>query len=556
MTAEAAAAGGGGGGGEAFTPATTPARYERSCCLCHGAVQLGDPIFPVRLAQEDSAATNNVNRGLLWAHGACFHLLPDPASWRPPGCRGWARRGRCPMLEAGCCAFGHDEALRGTEGALQQQQRPDASSTSSSAAAAAAALAALGVPERKRRWGGRRNVVRNGHRNAAFRAFVQRTFGLELLRSGPVLDVAGGKGVLSWELLNCAGVSPCVVVDPRPLDTRYLSKKWRNGMYEPRRTGPVYCKWNPAVRDGDGRAKEPRDPPHLRAFFRASEVLRLVEEGADERAAEKWFEAQCKRVRTVTWTTKGLGEGHEEEEDGDGIDDGDEEEQRGEEEGKEKEVQREEQEEREKEQAFVAARTEEEEEEQGILEQHQQEDETENGKEDLGEILRDEEEEIRSAAVDKEGPEAEDRAPRDDDDEGRRGEQISCGDDEEDTPAATDGRGDGFVAGATEVGSSSEALGLLRSCVLVLGMHPDQGAGEAAEFAIARQLPWAVIPCCVYAREFPRRRLKDGSRVTKYEHLLQWLRELHPGTREVQLGFEGRNVCVYMTQEDYSTSAW
>lgn len=185
--------------------ATTPARCETTCILCDAPVKIGDEIFPAAEAtKEDGHGPGK----LRWAHGVCFGLLPNPERWRPPLCRCWLRRGRCPMLEAGCCAFGHPEDHRGAE-----------------------------EGQGARRWGGRRRLVRNGHRAAALRVFLQATLSLEGLRSGTVLDVAGGKGTLSWELINCVGASHCVVVDPRPLDTRYLVKKWRSGHYEPHRTG-------------------------------------------------------------------------------------------------------------------------------------------------------------------------------------------------------------------------------------------------------------------------------------------------------------------------------
>ena len=80
--------------------------------------------------------------------------------------------------------------------------------------------------------------------------------GLEFLREGAVLDVAGGKGELAWELLNCMGVR-ATVVDPRPLVLGALDKKWRQGMFEPRRTGPVFCRWNPSVQSGASATPAP-----------------------------------------------------------------------------------------------------------------------------------------------------------------------------------------------------------------------------------------------------------------------------------------------------------
>ncbi|CAE7559528.1 Dnah7 [Symbiodinium sp. KB8] len=56
----------------------------------------------------------------------------------------------------------------------------------------------------------------------AFRDFVVRTFEEEL-RSGPVLDMAGGKGDLSWLLVN-ADAADAVVVDPRVTDHTKISR--------------------------------------------------------------------------------------------------------------------------------------------------------------------------------------------------------------------------------------------------------------------------------------------------------------------------------------------
>ena len=80
------------------------------------------------------------------------------------------------MLEAGLCAFAHDPSKRCTA-------------------------------ERGTCCGGRRRAIRNSYRAGAFRNWLLETFGLEKLRAGYVLDVAGGKGELSFELANCVGVS-------------------------------------------------------------------------------------------------------------------------------------------------------------------------------------------------------------------------------------------------------------------------------------------------------------------------------------------------------------
>lgn len=50
---------------------------------------------------------------------------------------------------------------------------------------------------------------------------------------------------------------------------------------------------------------------------------------------------------------------------------------------------------------------------------------------------------------------------------------------------------------------------LHRASVLV-GMHPDQATEFIVSCALALGKPWAVAPCCVFAREFPDRRLFDS----------------------------------------------
>eukprot|EP00198_Chlamydomonas_reinhardtii_P004630 XP_001693966.1 predicted protein [Chlamydomonas reinhardtii] len=76
---------------------------------------------------------------------------------------------------------------------------------------------------------------------------------------------------------------------------------------------------------------------------------------------------------------------------------------------------------------------------------------------------------------------------------------------------------------------------------------------HAAEFAVrlamAAGKPFALVPCCVYAAEFPRRKLRSGEQVRSYAQLLAYLQELGGGADgEVvarELPFEGKNVMLY-----------
>lgn len=87
----------------------------------------------------------------------------------------------------------------------------------------------------------------------------------------------------------------------------------------------------------------------------------------------------------------------------------------------------------------------------------------------------------------------------------------------------------------------------LRRCTHVIAMHPDQATDAAVDFALERGLPFAVVPCCVYSKEFTTRRLRGGERVTTHAHLVRYLTEKSSLTdvRVAELPFSGKNIVVY-----------
>lgn len=50
----------------------------------------------------------------------------------------------------------------------------------------------------------------------------------------------------------------------------------------------------------------------------------------------------------------------------------------------------------------------------------------------------------------------------------------------------------------------------LRGASVIVGMHPDQATEHIVSCALALGKPWAVVPCCVFARENPNRRLYEN----------------------------------------------
>ena len=82
-------------------------------------------------------------------------------------------------------------------------------------------------------------------------------------------------------------------------------------------------------------------------------------------------------------------------------------------------------------------------------------------------------------------------------------------------------------------------------CEVVVGLHPDQATGGILELARALGRPFAVVPCCTFADEFPERRLGDRP-VRTYDDLVEWLLAFEGTSPEKGfLMFFGKNLVVY-----------
>ena len=91
-----------------------------------------------------------------------------------------------------------------------------------------------------------------------------------------------------------------------------------------------------------------------------------------------------------------------------------------------------------------------------------------------------------------------------------------------------------------------------RACVcssqeatLIVGMHPDQAVDAIVDAALHLGVPFFVVPCCVYAQDFPHRRGPGGGPVTTHAELLDYLQAKAPDIRRAHLPFAGQNVCLY-----------
>lgn len=123
---------------------------------------------------------------------------------------------------------------------------------------------------------------------------------------------------------------------------------------------------------------------------------------------------------------------------------------------------------------------------------------------------------------------------------------------------------------------------LWQECSVVVGMHPDEATEPIVQAARATGKPFAVVPCCVFAKANPKRCLPDGRHVETHEDFCEYLEGLGGGNaaaaatamsgptqqqqqqepeqqereaggpppspathRSIVLGFEGRNVVVH-----------
>jgi len=178
------------------------------CDLCDRSLAVGSEIWPVEppaaavAGQGASGTTAPVRRAkgkYWWVHAEPCARAYLGGILAPPPCLKWLARGEC--------AYGDDCFY------LHLPRPPHATQ----AAAVPGAGWAANVAGQQQSASKKRKKIRNTGKCSALRRFLFDTFGgAEGLRRGEgVVDVAGGRGDLSFELLNCLG-APCLVVEPQP----------------------------------------------------------------------------------------------------------------------------------------------------------------------------------------------------------------------------------------------------------------------------------------------------------------------------------------------------
>ncbi|KAJ3239217.1 hypothetical protein HDU81_006322 [Chytriomyces hyalinus] len=92
---------------------------------------------------------------------------------------------------------------------------------------------------------------------------------------------------------------------------------------------------------------------------------------------------------------------------------------------------------------------------------------------------------------------------------------------------------------------------LKRQKTVIIGLHPDQATEPIVDIGLARGIPWAVVPCCVFPELYPNRIWPGdgGGEVNSTEKLIDWLKAKNADIKEAYLPFEGRNRVLYWTGE-------
>eukprot|EP00002_Diphylleia_rotans_P036489 TRINITY_DN8044_c0_g1_i1.p1 TRINITY_DN8044_c0_g1~~TRINITY_DN8044_c0_g1_i1.p1 ORF type:complete len:435 (-),score=89.26 TRINITY_DN8044_c0_g1_i1:47-1351(-) len=86
---------------------------------------------------------------------------------------------------------------------------------------------------------------------------------------------------------------------------------------------------------------------------------------------------------------------------------------------------------------------------------------------------------------------------------------------------------------------------LFEKCSILVGMHPDQATEPITDAAVRFGKPFAILPCCVFAKEFPHRRLPCGKQVVLYDEFVDYLCLKDTNVRRLFLDFIGRNQVLY-----------
>jgi hypothetical protein len=105
---------------------------------------------------------------------------------------------------------------------------------------------------------------------------------------------------------------------------------------------------------------------------------------------------------------------------------------------------------------------------------------------------------------------------------------------------------------AANVPVCDEQHDLLNRCSAIVALHPDEATDAIVDMAVQKGKPFVIVPCCVFARLFPKRRSHNhpDNPVSTYEDLLDYLAAKHKDIQRTELPFEGANIALWASFAD------
>lgn len=89
---------------------------------------------------------------------------------------------------------------------------------------------------------------------------------------------------------------------------------------------------------------------------------------------------------------------------------------------------------------------------------------------------------------------------------------------------------------------------LLQDCSAIIALHPDEATDSIVDMAVKKRVPFAIMPCCVFSRLFPDRRVPDSAQpVRTYDELIEYLVAKDVAIQKTVLPFEGANIALWAT---------
>lgn len=473
---------------------TMPSRLaskEGVCPICEGRIPVGGEIWPIEEPVGDQGQTK-----FRWAHIECMRnkgLAEGQTELVAPECPFFRKRGTC--LHGDDCFFRHvvrpGMLVRKTNGCVKTIQPDATSSEDLSKSAKKITFGKYGRAGVYRRW-----LLDN------FWEELQPTGKTADTETTTVLDIAGGKGEVSFELAKLNGAA-CTVFDPRDLDLSEFEDKWRRGRFH---CNPSLTKWNRGeyyLRTDDGGDSPKHDgddglkplsaaeqkeldsnrkaPPirHVRAYFDQSLIDWVTTGEAYEEEELICTPVDCEDLGFLARNAKRIADS-----------------------------------------VIIGEST------------KKQKYKKVHGKLILLEKVADPDTPDKASSTVGDSTTSSPVTPS---------TVASTASDTSTAPKAVPNKN----TPTYEVDTDEEVLRILQNAALVTGMHLDGAAEASVDFALALNKPFAIVPCCTCSKDFPSR-LLDGKLVRQYDDLVEYLMRKDKRIQKSTLDFEGKNVVLWM----------